>query len=341
VVITPQLPSDSRIGYDGQFAFYIAADPANARYYMRGEAGYRYPRILYPMLARALALGRAGAIPYTLVAINVGAVGAAVLALALWLRRRATSTWLALLYAAFPAVGLCVACDLTEPLAYALALLGVVVLDRRGRHAVPAAASLFALATLARETTAVFPAVYALALLVGGDGPWRARIRANGARAAVFAASSLVPLVMERIAFRLWLGAFTTAYNEPSPWPFAGIVSWWPWDVSRWLVVLAVVVPALAWALAALLALRRRLHTPELWLVAVNVVLFVVFLPAAVFFDYGAAARASVGTVAAAIMSYPALRALRLPKRRLDALVLAWSPLSLAIAVVVVAAAGA
>lgn len=33
-VITPSLPTHGRIGYDGQFYFFMAADPAHAKDYM-------------------------------------------------------------------------------------------------------------------------------------------------------------------------------------------------------------------------------------------------------------------------------------------------------------------
>jgi hypothetical protein len=334
--ITPKLHTVDRVGYDGQYYFAIAVDPANARFYMDGQAGYRYPRIVYPMLARGLALGRAAAVPYALVGINVAAVGAAVLALALWLRRRATSPWLALLYAVFPGLVYSVYCDLTEPLAYALALAGVVVLDGRRRFALPIAASLFALAALTRETTLVFPLVYAGALLVRGQGRVLDRALTNLRSATALAAIALVPFAAERLAFGLWLGSFTNPENKLSPWPFAGLAAWWPWNVTRWLVIVPVVLPAIAWALAALVAVRRKQSTPETWLVIANVVGFI-FLPAAVYADFGAAGRTSLGTVSAAILSYPALRALRLPRRGLDALVIAWSPLALMLAVVVLA----
>jgi hypothetical protein len=340
-VITPALRVDNRVGYDGQFYFYVAADPANARYYLGRKAGFVYPRIVYPMLARAVALGRPAAVPYALVAINLAAVGAAVLALALWLRRRSTSTWLALLYAVFPGVAFCVYRDLTEPLAFAFALIGVVVLDSRRRHALTGAALLFSLAALTRETTVVFPAVYALSLLVGREGRWRARVRANAHRVALFSAIAFLPLLAERIAFRLWLGTSTVESGSSSAWPFAGLASWWPFNTMRWFVVLAVVVPALAWGGSALFALRQRFRSPELWLVVVNVLVFVVFLPGPVFIDYGSAGRASTGAVAAAVFSYPTLRELWKPNRPLALLPLAWSPLSYAAAIFILALTGA
>src|SRR2546423_10315003 len=50
-------------GFDGQLYYYIALDPANARYYIdSGEVGLRYERIVYPLTARALALVQAGSV---------------------------------------------------------------------------------------------------------------------------------------------------------------------------------------------------------------------------------------------------------------------------------------
>ena len=54
-------------GYDGQFIYYIARDPAPERVagYLDVPA-YRYQRILLPLLARLLALGRIDWIPWTI-----------------------------------------------------------------------------------------------------------------------------------------------------------------------------------------------------------------------------------------------------------------------------------
>jgi len=326
-VITPNLQIDNRVGYDGQFYYAIAADPANARYYMKGP-GFTYSRIVYPMAARALALGRPAAVPYTLVAINLAAVAMAVFALAIWLRRRRTSTWLALLYALYPGLAFCMYRDLTEPLAFTFAICGAVVFDGRGRHARWAAAALFALAALTRETTVLFPAVYAAASLLEGRGSLGARLRANALRAGAFAAVALLPLLVDRIAFRLWLGSSTVESGPRSIWPFAGLAAWWPWTTTHWLIVLAVVLPALAWTGAATVSLLRDAAAPELWLLLANVLVFVVFLPKPIDVEYGSAARACCGVVAAAILSVPALdRALAGGRRMRPLLLLAWSPL--------------
>ena len=67
------------IGYDGQFYYRMALDPANLHKTAFGitmDAPYRFMRIGYSALAWALAAGQHAAVPYTLVAINVAALGA-------------------------------------------------------------------------------------------------------------------------------------------------------------------------------------------------------------------------------------------------------------------------
>ena len=60
-------------GYDGQFAYQIARDPANG--WTKTDApAYRYQRIVYPLVARLLALGNADLVPWTLILINLGAL---------------------------------------------------------------------------------------------------------------------------------------------------------------------------------------------------------------------------------------------------------------------------
>ena len=93
----------SRLGYDGQFFLYIARDPSGAVPYL-DNASYRYGRIVYPLAARGLALGRQEAIPLALVVLNLLAVAVGTWAIAKWLRREQFPEWFALLYAAFPGV---------------------------------------------------------------------------------------------------------------------------------------------------------------------------------------------------------------------------------------------
>jgi hypothetical protein len=100
--------------------------------------------------------------------VNWLALGGGTLALAAWLRRKGLSPWLALLFGLYPGLFIALRLDLTEPLGYAFVALGVYLFDYGPtRRRVLWAGLSFALGVLARETTAVFPAVYALALLVG------------------------------------------------------------------------------------------------------------------------------------------------------------------------------
>src|SRR5438270_896754 len=106
-------------GYDGQFYYYIALDPANARYYFR-EPAYRYTRIVYPMTARILALDSPGLVPLSLLLINLMAIVGGTLAVSAWLKRKRLSPWFALIYGLYPGLFVSLQRDLAEPMAFAL-----------------------------------------------------------------------------------------------------------------------------------------------------------------------------------------------------------------------------
>jgi hypothetical protein len=113
-------------GYDGQFAYYIAVAPVDARLHL-DRVNYRYTRIVYPMTARLLSLGHAELVPYALIVINWFAIPAGTYIIALWLRRRGISPWFALVYGLSPGLFVCLQRDLEEPLAYALVALAIFV----------------------------------------------------------------------------------------------------------------------------------------------------------------------------------------------------------------------
>ncbi len=324
------LHGTSRIGYDGQFYFALAADPAKAHTYItQAEPGYVYSRVLYPALARLLGLGRVEGIAYALVGINVAAVVLGTLAAASWLRRRDCAPAYALLFGLFPGLVFCVERDLTEPLAYALAAAAVLVFDRGSRRAVAGAATLMALSVLTRETAAIFALVLA-ARLVAGDR----RVR----RGALFLAASVGPLLVWRLAVTLWLGRPTQ--EQPggglaSLIPFHAYWQWWPWQPMRTIVVLAVTVPALLTAAAVLAAWRSSRERWPFALFLLNALAFVAFLPTPVFVDYGAAGRAALGVVLAFVFCLPELLRRPLTGRLLAA---AWSPACYAAAAIALGA---
>ena len=323
-------------GNDGQFAYYLALDPANARYYM-DYPSYRYTRILYPLAARVLAFGQAGLIPYTLLLVNLLAVAGGTLALAAWLRSRGCSPWLALLFGFYPGVAVVLQRDLTEVLAYALVALAVYLYDFGGRWAPLWAGLAFAAATLSRETAALFPIVYGLALLLRApateiapagvlkDGRTTAsrvsaqrwataalrRVRANWWRAALLLATALAPFAAYKLFLFAWLGDFGTRPDlAPHLVPFSGLFFLWPWQYQQIIVVVAVIVPALTCAAMALWALARRAWTVGIWSLLLNLQVLVVMLAPTSYFIYSGTGRITTGVIVAVLLAVPTFDAL-------------------------------
>ncbi len=320
-------PRDPK-GYDGQYAYFIALDPQNARFYTDFPA-YRYTRILYPMLARALAFGQPALIPYTLLLVNWLAIGGGTLAVALWLRRKGYSPWLALIYAFAFGTLIGLQGDLTEPLAFALVACGVYAFDfgfaGNERRRIITAAGCFALAALTRETTAVFPVLYGMALLLGGAGGtarrgewarWQAALRANWRRAAILLGVALAPLALYKLALYAWLGSAGVPQQVRfEAIPFAGLFAYWPWNGLRIVEIDVVVLPALICLGMGLWALRRGVCEVALGVLVANILLFVLLLPASSYVDAFASARIGLGVVLGAIYCLPLFD--RLTQRRL------------------------
>jgi hypothetical protein len=173
-------------GYDGQFYWRLAVDPGDWSRHAHGvtfDNAYRAPRIGYPLAAFVLSGGRAGLVPWALVAVNVLSL-AAVAGLAGRLAAIAgRAPAYGLLVAAAPGLVMPLGRDLAECLTVACLLGGVVALC--GRRPLVAAA-LWSYAVLTREQALVTIAAYALwrlappvrRLVTGADGD-----RADGDRA--------------------------------------------------------------------------------------------------------------------------------------------------------------
>jgi hypothetical protein len=312
-----------KIGYDGQFYYFLAVDPANGNDYMDAP-GIIYSRIGYPMTARALSGGNPTLIPYMMVLVNVLAAVGGTLAVAFFFRRHGLPPALALLYGFFPGLALAVLRDLTEPLAFGLAAAALVIFDWHSKRRLLGSAALFGLAMLTRETVALFPAIIALGLLVGAGTPalgWRKRIRwANLARAIAFAEIAFAPLLVWRHLLSTALPHATT--QEPFAGgehhvvggaggtvlaalaPFHAIAKQWPWTGTDVTDLLTVCLPALIWSGIAIVLLRRKLTLGPLFVLA-NVAVFVIFLPTPIAVDYGSLGRASIGVLLAALLTLP------------------------------------
>jgi hypothetical protein len=302
-VIRPSLGAQNTLGYDGQYYFALAADPAHAHDYMGENAGVVYSRPFYPAVSRAASLGSVRALPYAMLAANVLAVLAGTAAVALWFVKRGFSPWPAVLYGLFPGLVVTVFRDLTEPLAFGLAAVAVLAFDPLRSRRLVLSAFILALAVLTRETIVPVALAGAAALMLHDRRTlhrWR--------RAAAFAAATCGPLLVWRLAMRIWLGQPTQEVGHERGWilPLHGIWSWWPFDTGHWLIVLTVTVPALAAAAGGLFLLRRGRHLVCGGLLVVNVLLYVVWLPRAVYIDQAAASRAAVGVVLAALYCLPA-----------------------------------
>src|SRR5262249_38085732 len=229
-------------GYDGQFFYRLALDPARLApeaFGIRFDVPVRRARIGYPALAWALAGGRARAVPWTLIAANVA--GVALLAFVGGVAARDAGrhpAW-GLLLAAFPGFVFTVARDLSEVLA-AAALVGGLLLYRRRR---PVAAGLaLGAAVLTRESVLV--AVAALASV------WLARNRR-----AVDSLAWLIPLV----AFVAWeavvaadVGSLPLRGDRSNlTAPFAGLapklVDWLQEPLSKALVLRLAILAVIVW----------------------------------------------------------------------------------------------
>jgi hypothetical protein len=298
-------------GYDGQFSYYIALDPAKARHYL-DLPGYRYTRILQPIAARTLAAGDPDLVPWALLLVNWLAIGLGTLALAAWLKRRSCSPWWGAIYGFYPGLLVALQRDLTEPLAYALVACGVYLFDYGGRRRLLWAAAAFALAGLTRQTTLVFPAAYAGVLFFAPvRATLRERLRTDGPPALLVAGLSAGPLLVYTAYLRSWIGTIE-GVDPFEAAPFLGLVASSSWELARQPpVIVTVVIPTLLVAAFALRALREHPRHPELYCLLLNGLLFVVLLGRTHYSGgYTAVGRDATGVVVAAVLCAPLFRSL-------------------------------
>jgi hypothetical protein len=239
-----------------------------------------------------LAAGRSRAIPWTLLLLGIAGVVTATFATATLLERQHVSPWWAALLGIYPGLVISVSWDLAEALAYGLTALGVLAF-RRDRRLV--AAGLFGIAGVTRETTLLFPLALSLWLA------WRARRPREALQLLVVSAA---PYMAVKIALVLWLhsgGAVSATRFEPVP--FLGLIRQWPWTGVDGLQTISVVVPALG---ALAVAWRAyRVLTPEVMVLAVNVLVLVLLLPQPSYDDYLASGRITTGVILAFMLCLP------------------------------------
>jgi hypothetical protein len=284
-------------GYDGQFAYYIARDPAGAVPLIDVPA-YRYQRILYPLLARVLAFGQTPLIPWTLLLVNILAIGGGTWATGTILDRFGVSRWYALTYGLYGGQMLALRADLNEPFSQGLvqgALLTAVA--QRWRWT----AALLSLAVLAKESALIFVAGVGLYLLV--TRRWRAAV-------GLVLVGSL-PFAGYQLFLYSWLGRFGLGSGGAgasgfSLMPLGGLFAIGAVSLAALLIYLLVLGPLVVLpALVGLVIAGRDLLT-KAW----HPVTFCLFLSAAVLFflpnsswrEIAAMLRLSTGLVAMLVL---------------------------------------
>jgi hypothetical protein len=281
-----------RTGYDGQFVLYIARDGWAA--VPRLDApGYRFGRIGYPLLARALSGSQVALLPWTMLAINYAGVVAGTAALAGWLARRDTAPAWALTYGVSLGLLFAYSRDTTEPLAYGLAATGLVAWLEQRRAA---GVVLLALAGLTRETT--------LVCIAGLAAPTLLRRRWGDLAALVLA-------TLPALGWQLYLATTMPASSSELlrhfiRLPLAGALPLRDGEPGRVGALLFCGLPVLALLPGALAWVMRRPLLPFSWLVALHVLL-VVTLSSESYSHWLAVARIALGLVVALVLAFPLL----------------------------------
>lgn len=283
-------------GYDGQFFYYIALDPINARYYIDNPPSYRYGRIIYPILAKLLSLGNSKNIPYALVLINVLAILGSVYVLSLWLIEHKLSPLYSLAYGIYPGLHIALQRDLSEPLAYFFTIAAIYLLNK---SKLVWSILLFTASALTRESTLIFPLIYGLSYLL------EARHRQKGL------ALLLIPLafyLFYKLLLSFWLGS-PGGFGDVMPplFPFFGLSSLPLEGYAHDSQIYGVVIPGTIAGIIAAYHLVWEKYSKEAFIVLISSLLFVVFLNSNSYLEYTASGRISVGLVLAFLFFFPAL----------------------------------
>ena len=156
-------------GYDGQFYYRLALDPANwnaTAFGITMDQSYRYTRIGYPILAWVFSLGQHQLVPVVLVVLNLLAVAVIAMLGGMFARESGRHALWGLAFAAYFGLVISVGRDTAEPLAEAC-MLGGLLAYRRGRTPMYVlATALFAWGAITRETVLLAPAAIAVTRVI-------------------------------------------------------------------------------------------------------------------------------------------------------------------------------
>jgi hypothetical protein len=166
------VPSD---GYDGQFYYRLALDPANwnkTAFGITMDQSYRYTRIGYPALAWLVSAGQHQLVPIALVVVNLVAVAVMAFLGGMFARDSGRHALWGLAFAAYFGLVISVGRDTAEPLAEACMLGGLLAYRRAESSArsprlmYALTAVLFAVGAITRETILFAPAAIAVIRII-------------------------------------------------------------------------------------------------------------------------------------------------------------------------------
>jgi hypothetical protein len=284
-------------GYDGQFFYHIAVSlsPEELITFLDVPA-YRFQRILYPLLAHIIGLGNPVFIPWTLIGISLIAhlIGTGALSELL----RGYGVWIgySLIYSLWVGVVGPIGLDLSEPLAFALVIGGLLA---RSREKHVAGAFLLTAAMFAKETTAIFWLAALVADLLAKNQPARS-IRSLLLGGSFFAIWQLV-LFLQFGSFGIGSGgAMATPFEVI---PFMGLWRIGYVSLPALLLFLAIFGPTIlvptVWALiASIRALAEKHLGINSWSLLFNALL-IVALPFSTFREPLGLVRIATGLVLA------------------------------------------
>jgi hypothetical protein len=259
--------------YDGQFFYRLALDPADlgeTAYGIRFDIGLRRARIAYPAIAWAAAGGgQVAAVPWSLIGVNLAALVCLAFLGAVGAQDDGRHALWGLLIPGFPAFLFTLSRDLSEAVA-AAALLAGLLLYRRGRFLLTGLA--FSLAVLTRESDLAAVGGVAAVSLAGALAPGAERGRWRTAPAWVLPAAAFV--AWEAVVY-LAVGSIPVRSDRGNlTAPFTGLAP----EVWRWLsdpanakyasrlALLAVLVGFVAAAAGAAARGRARPQEVAAWL---------------------------------------------------------------------------
>ena len=285
-------------GYDGQYNYFIALDPNPASVAPHLDVpAYRFQRILYPLLVRALTLGQPSLIPWALIILNIIAQAIGADLVGSLLAGYGASRWYALVYGLWAGLTYAVRLAMTEPLAYAL-VAGALLASRRGHETW--AAVFYGLALFTKETTILFIAAHLLWLAVRQSWPGVLRL----------GALTFLPFGVFQLLIRQWFGRFGLGSGGYLATPFEVIPYMGLWRIGAVsLAALAlfaiifipmVVLPSLWGVFASLRRLWARDLSLPVLVLAANAA-FIPFTPHSTFREPLGLVRLIVGFVLATL----------------------------------------